>query len=116
MPETALGPAALAMLLVLLPLTPILVLADRAYDCDWLREHLATRNLILVAAHRSNRVKESSNDGRVLRRLGRRWKVERSFSWLHSYRRVLTRYEKAVYRYEGFANLACAFMALSSLL
>ena len=116
MPETALGPAALAMLLLLLPLAPVPVLADRAYDSDWLREHLAGLGFILVAAHRSNRVKESTNDGRTLRRLSRRWKVERTFAWLHSYRRVVTRYEKAVERYEGFANLACAFIALGNLL
>jgi transposase len=115
-PETALGPAALAMMLVALPRLPIPVLADRAYDCDWLRQHLAALGLILVAAHRSNRVKASSNDGRTLRRLSRRWKVERTLAWLHSYRRVVTRYEKAIHRYEGFANLACAFIALGNLL
>ena len=104
------------MLLVLLPLAPVPVLADRAYDSDWLREHLAGLGFILVAAHRSNRVKESTNDGRTLRRLSRRWKVERTFAWLHSYRRVVTRYEKAIHRYEGFANLACAFIALGNLL
>jgi hypothetical protein len=37
-PETALGPAALAMFGVMLPGA---LVADRAYDCDWLREHLA---------------------------------------------------------------------------
>jgi transposase len=114
--ETALGPAALAMLMIAIALTPVPVLADRAYDCDWLRDHLAKLGLILVAAHRSNRVKEPTNDGRTLRRLKRRWKVERTFAWLHSYRRVVTRYEKATPRYEGFANLACAFIALGNLL
>lgn len=115
-PETILGPVGLAMLGVALTLTPVPVLADRAYDCDWLREYLAARGFVLVAAHRSNRVKPATNDGRRLRRLKRRWKVERTFAWLHSYRRVVTRYEKSINRYEGFVHLACAFIALGNLL
>lgn len=115
-PETALGPAALAMLLVLLPTAPVPVLADRAYDCDWLREHLAGQGIILVAKHRSNRVKEPTADGRRNRRLKHRWKVERTLAWYHSYRRAITRYEKKVFRFEGFVNLACAFIALANLI
>ncbi|CAN5530155.1 IS5/IS1182 family transposase [soil metagenome] len=117
--ETALGLAALTMVLVKLPLrleSPIPVLADRAYDCDWLREHLKKRGLYIVAKHRSNRVKAATSDGRRERRLKRRWKIERSNAWLHSYRRALTRYEKKVYRFEGFVSLACAFIALGKLI
>ncbi len=56
-------------------------------------------------------VKEATSDGRRERRLKRRWKVERTYAWLHSYRRVVTRYEKSRCRYEGFVSLACAFIA-----
>ena len=45
----------------------------------------------------------------------RRWKVERTNAWLHSYRRAVTRYEKSVSRYEGFVSLACAFICLGKL-
>ena len=117
--ETALGLAAIALALVALPLnlpSPIKVLADRAYDCDWLREHLKRRGIILVARHRDNRVKATTSDGRWERRLKRRWKIERCNAWLHSYRRAITRYEKKVYRFEGFVSLACAFMALNILI
>jgi transposase len=114
--ETWLGPAALAMVLVTLPLTPVTVLADRAYDCDALREHLDFLGFTLLAAHRSNRVKPSKNDGRTLRKLKRRWKVERTISWLHSFRRVVTRFEKSIDHFEGFVNLACAFLALGKLI
>ena len=36
-------------------------------------------------------------------------------AWMHSYRRVLTRYERRVGLYDGFVSLACAFMALNRL-
>jgi transposase len=115
-PETALGPAALAMIAVMMTAMDVSVLADKAYDCDWLREYLLAQGFILVAPHRSNRVKPPMIDGRRLRRYKRRWKVERTFAWLHSYRRVVTRYEKSIQRFEGFAQMACAFIAIGNLI
>ena len=91
------------------------VLADRGYDSDPLREELAERGFTLVARHRKNRKRPPTADGRRLRRLVRRWKVERSFAWLHSYRRVVTRFEKKIELYDGFVHLACAFIALNRL-
>jgi transposase len=41
--------------------------------------------------------------------------VERTFAGLRSYRRIVTRYEKSIRHFEGFVNLACAFIALSNL-
>lgn len=116
--ETAMGLAVIVLALVALPVdweSPIPVLGDRGYDCDWLREHLATLGFRLVAKHRSNRVKAATSDGRSERRLKRRYQVERTNAWLHSYRRAVTRYEKKIYRFEGFVSLACAFMALGNL-
>ncbi len=72
--------------------------------------------MCLVVKHRKNCVKEATSDGRRERRLKRRWKVERTYAWLHSYRRVVTRYEKSLRRYEGFVSLACAFIALGKLI
>jgi transposase len=117
--ETALGLTVVMMVLATLPLprsAPIPVLGDKAYDCDWLRDQFADRGFLLIARHRSNRVKEPTSDGRSERRLSRRWKIERSNSWLHSYRRAITRFEKSVNRFEGFVTLACAFMALGKLI
>jgi transposase len=115
-PETRMGLAVVARTLALLPRgvqTP--VLADKAYDDDWLREQFERLGLVLVAKHRCNRVKPATSDGRRERRLKRRWKVERTNAWLHSYRRAMTRYEKSIRRYEGFVSLACAFIALGKL-
>jgi transposase len=114
--ETALGPAAVEMIAVQITEENIPMLADKAYDCDGLRAYLEKRGFILITPHRMNRVKEPMIDGRRLRRYKRRWKVERTFAWLHSYRRVITRHEKSNERFEGFAHMACAFMALSNLI
>lgn len=115
-PETVLGPTAL----VTMPVKPgrslVAVLADKAYDCDWLRRHLKKRGFVLLAPHRSNRVKPATNDGRRMRRYARRWIVERTFAWLHSFRRVVTRFERMVQHFDGFVHLACAFLALEKLI
>ena len=70
---------------------PARLLYDKAADADWLRESLQTRGILLLCPHRENRTKESANDGRILRRYKRRYKVERSISWLHNFRRLITR-------------------------
>jgi transposase len=91
------------------------LIADRAYDSDPLREYFADRGFVLIAPHRRNRVRPPTNDGRRLRRYRRRWLVERTFAWRQSYRRVVTRFERDIGRYDGFVHLACAFMALNRL-
>ena len=114
--EVHLGPAALACIpaAVAVPFG-VPVLADKAYDSDPLRDHLAAAGFRLIARHRKNRVKPPTADGRACRRLKRRWIVERTFAWLHSFRRVVTRFEKDIGRYDGLVHLACAFIALGRL-
>ena len=92
------------------------LIADRAYDSDPLRATLAERGIDLIAPHRKNRTAAPTNDGRKLRRYKRRWKIERTFAWLHSYRRTVTRFERSIQRFDGFVSLACAFIALNKLL
>ena len=112
--ETLLAGAALADISV--PVPPgVPVLADRGYDSDPLREMLAEQGFTLVARHRKGRKRKPTADGRRLRRLVRRWKVERSFAWLHSDRRVVTRFERRMDLYDGFVHLALAFMCLNRL-
>lgn len=94
--------------------TPLL--ADKGYDSDDLRDTLAGHGFELLARHRKNRTRASRNDGRKLRRLRRRWRVERSNAWLKTYRRAGVRYERYPQLHEGFLSLACAFIALNSLL
>jgi transposase len=115
--ETMLGPAALADIPAGVTLPPMVpVVADRAYDSDPLRAHLAARGLRLLSPHRRGRVRPPANDGRRMRRYRRRYVVERTFAWLHVYRRVVTRFERKADLHDGFVHLALAFICLNKLL
>ncbi len=95
---------------------PRRVIADRAYDSDPLRQRLAARGIELVAAHRGNRSKPRTQDGRALRRYKRRWKVERTIAWLGNFRRLVVRYERSDTIYEAFFNIACFMIVLRRVL
>ena len=86
---------------------PERLIGDRAYDSDPLDEKLAIQGIRLIAPHKRNRKKPKTQDGRVLRRYRRRWKVERLFAWLQNYRRILVRYERFLENYLAFVHLAC---------
>jgi len=88
------------------------VVADRGFDSDELRDDLAGMGFRLLAPHRKNRKRPSRNDGRRMRRYRRRYVVERTFGWLHSYRRLLVRHEYYPFIYDGFMYLACALIAI----
>lgn len=85
---------------------------DLAADSDPLRKRLAQRGIELICPHRENRVKPPTQDGRKLRRYGRRWRVERSIGWLQTFRRLVTRYEYHDYLFLGFVQLACLMVVL----
>lgn len=74
---------------------------------DPLDAELAERGIELIAAHRSNRKKPATQDGRKLRRYKRRWKVERLWAWLQNFRRVATRFDYHVENFLGFVHLGC---------
>ena len=61
----------------------------------------------MIAPHRHGRKKPETQDGRVLRRYRRRWKIERLFAWLQNFRRILTRHERKTQNYLGFVQLGC---------
>ena len=61
----------------------------------------------MIAPHKSNRVKERTQDRRKLRRYRRRWKVERLWAWLFKFRRIATRFDFHVENYLGFVHLGC---------
>jgi len=92
--------------------TPKHLLYDKAADADWLRESLQMRGILLLCPHRENRTKASANDGRILRRYKRRYKVERSISWLHNFRRLITRWEYYPELFQSFVHLACLLTIL----
>ena len=92
---------------------PKRLLYDLAGDSDPLRQRLAKRRIDLICPHRKNRTKAKTQDGRKLRRYKRRYKVERSISWLFNHRRLLVRHEYYSHLFFGFVQLACLFTILS---
>jgi transposase len=91
------------------------LIADRAYDSDRLRTHLAAQSIELICPHRKRRKKPPTQDGRPLRRYRHRWKIERTFAWLGNFRRLVVRYERNPEIYHAFFQLACAIISLRHL-
>jgi len=93
--------------------TPERLIGDRAYDSDPLDLQIRERfGVELVAPHNSTRSRKATQDGRVLRRYRRRWKIERLFAWLHNFRRVVIRWEYYPENFLGMVQLACAVILL----
>ncbi len=86
---------------------PPRLIGDKAYDSDPLDASLAKQGIEMIAPHRRGRKKPATQDGRVLRRYRRRWKVERLNTWLQNFRRILTRHEYHAENYLGFVHLGC---------
>jgi transposase len=89
---------------------PERIIGDKAYDSDELDAEFGSLGMELIAAHKKNRTKPKTQDGRKLRRGKRRWKVERFFAHLQNFRRMVVRYEEKSANYLGFALLSAIIM------
>ena len=81
--------------------------ADRGYDSEPHRRELRARKIVPHLARR--RSEHGSNMGRY------RWVVERTFSWLHNFRRLSVRYDRLAEVHEAFLSLACALICRNAL-
>ena len=88
---------------------------DKAGDSDRLRDAMAARGVEFICPHRANRRKAKRQDGRKLRRYARRWKIERTISWLGGFRRLVVRYEHKITLFTGFVHVACLMITLRKL-
>ena len=86
---------------------PKRLIGDKAYDSDPLDRELAKQGIEMIAPHRMSRKKPPTQDQRKLRRYRHRWKVERLFSWLQNFRRIVVRHERYATNYLGMVQLAC---------
>jgi transposase len=86
---------------------PEIVQGDRGYSSEKHRERLRERGIVPQLA------KIGSPHGSGLGKT--RWPVERSFAWLHSFRRLKIRYERYAHIHEAFLSLACALICWSQL-
>ena len=96
---------------------PDKIIGDRAYDSDKLDKRLAReRGVEMIAPHKNNRVKSFTQDGRVLRRHRKRWKVERLFARLQNFRRLVVRYEYHLKNFLAMVQLGCIVILLRRVL
>jgi len=86
---------------------PRRLLADRGYDHDRCRRALRSRGITPLIGRRG------SGHGSGLGR--QRWVVERSFAWLHGFRRLLVRYDRRADMHEAFLSLACCLICFRRL-
>jgi transposase len=81
---------------------PDRVTADRAYDYPSRRRELRQRGIKAEIARRN------SEHGSALGR--HRWVVERTFAWLHQFKRLLVRYDRRADIHEAFLALGCCLV------
>jgi transposase len=79
---------------------PDALYGDRGYDYDKYRRLLWARGVKPIIAPRGT--SHGSGLGKV------RWVVERTFAWLHSFRRLRTRYERSGVLHNAFLMLGAA--------
>jgi transposase len=89
-------------------------LAISTYDSDRVDTELRFYGIEVIAAHRRNR-RNSTQDGRRLKRYRRRGKIERLFAWLQNFRRLVVRYERHAENFLGMLQLAASLILLRHL-
>ena len=86
---------------------PDRLLADRAYDSRAHREQLKTRRIEAEIAPRA--AAHGSGLGRA------RWVVERTFAWLHHFKRLLVRYDRRHEIHAAFLAIGCCLVCFRRL-
>jgi transposase len=81
---------------------PKRVSADRGYDYDSHRRQLRQRGITPEIARRNSA--HGSGLGRY------RWVVERTFAWLHQFKRLLVRYDRRSEIHEAFLAIGCCLV------
>ncbi|MEZ5812467.1 MAG: IS5 family transposase [Rhizobiaceae bacterium] len=90
---------------------PRLMLADKGYDGDAVREALLLQGILPVIPPKSNRRSPAQCDYRAYKDRNR---IERMFNRLKQFRRIATRYDKTAKSFLGFLCLAAARLWLPS--
>ena len=81
--------------------------ADRGYDYDKYRRELRRRGIRPEIGRRQTA--HGSGLGRY------RWVVERTFAWLHQFKRLLVRYDRRHDMHEAFLAIGCCLVCFRRL-
>ena len=86
---------------------PVRLIADRGYDYDRYRRELRRRGIAAEIARRQT--EHGSGLGRL------RWVVERTFAWLHQFKRLLVRYDRRREIHDAFLAIGCCLVCFRRL-
>ena len=86
------------------------LLADKAFDADWLLQYLDQRGATAVIPPKANRKIQRDYDAEVYK-----WRhlVENYFAKIREFRRIATRYDKTDCSFAACWNLVAALIASS---
>jgi transposase len=90
--------------------------ADTNYDTPLVRYYLRRRHVIanIPSRARKHRGRPRLFDLEALRRI--RYTVERFFSWIKSFRRIDSRYDRLACSFMGFVHVACSLILMRDVL
>jgi transposase len=80
---------------------PDTIVADKAFDDQWLRGILRWLGIEPLIPHRGD---EGLGLGKT------RWFIERTLSWLHQFRRLRVRWERKTENHQAFLSLAASIV------
>ena len=89
---------------------PDKVIADKAYDADWLLHYLDGEGIEVVIPPKRSRLKQRAIDYKAYKE---RNVIERTINKLKQYRKIATRYEKTATSFLALCCLAATFINLS---
>lgn len=97
---------------------PKKLVADRAYDAQWLRDELRAKGIFARVPKRGGwKSQKKAHMSKALKRdYKERYKVERTIAWFGAFRRLLIRWENQLHQYRAFFMLALVMITLRRVL
>lgn len=89
---------------------PSRVIADKAYDADWLLLYLESQGIEAVIPPKTNRQTQRIIDYKAYKE---RNVIERTINRLKQYRKIATRYEKTATSFLALCSFVATFVNLS---
>ena len=89
---------------------PLRVIADKAYDADWLLHYLDSENIEAVIPPKKSRLEQRVIDYTAYKE---RNIIERTINRMKQYRKIATRYEKTATSFLALCCFAATFVNLS---
>jgi transposase len=97
---------------------PDMLIADKGYDAEWLRNALSRRTIrpYIPKRRKKGQEEEPAYNKTIQHLYATRWIVERTNAWLQNYRRITVRWDRSADTYEAFIELACILICLRRVL